>query len=218
MPVAWLLGALGVIIALLCLWAFWLAPRLGQPRLELAQRSAMIALHTVTAVAILAAGILYVDEQQWSPRLGVEVKADARLVPRSNPQTAVVQLAIAITNKTETNQSVNFIDVAAFGIRGPARRDPGHPQDLAATPFYRLVTTQAHAIGPEETISQFVEIPVACAWPLIRVSVAVPKPPARPPRPGQARVEYERKLLVPIADVCAGIARVTGATGAVAAH
>lgn len=202
MPMALLLMLLGAIVALLCLWAFWLAPRLGQERLEVAQRSAMIALHTITALAILSAGILYLDEQQWSPRLGVELKADARLVPESNPQSAVVQVSIGITNRTETNQVVNFVEVSASGIRGPARQDPNHPEDLQATEVYRHVIAGATDVGPDETVYKVVEVPVACQWSLARISVKVPKPPARPPQPGKPRVEYERKLLVPISDAC----------------
>jgi len=122
MSMGLLLAILGGLIALLGLWAFWLAPRLG-PRLDHAQKSAMIAFQMVTALAILSAGILYLDEQQWSPRLGVELKADPKLVPESNPESAVVQLSIGITNMTETNQTVNFIDVAAYG--NPGRRQAG---------------------------------------------------------------------------------------------
>src|SRR3954447_3679433 len=198
MSIALLLFALAAIIALLCLWAFWLAPRLGSQRLETAQRSAMFALHSITALAILAAGILYLDEQQWSPRLGVELKADPRLVPESRPSTAVVQLSIAITNKTETSQAVNFIEVSAAGIRGPVRRDPAVPENVAATIFYRYVTSRPSDIGPDEVHNEFVEIPVPCDWSLIRVDVKVPRPPARAPN----GVAYERKLLVPVADVC----------------
>jgi hypothetical protein len=202
MSMAALLLSLGGVLAVLGLWAFWVAPRIGQPRLDVAQRSAMIALHTVTAIAILSAGILYLEEQQWSPRFDVQLKADTHAAPQSNPPSAMIQLAIAITNKTETRQAVNFIDVSAFGIRGAVHQDPAAPQDLAATPIYRFVTRQANEAGADETAYQFVEIPVSCAWRLVRVVVRVPKPPAQPPRPGKRRSEYERKLLVPTGEAC----------------
>jgi hypothetical protein len=204
MPMALLLLSLGAIVAVLGAWAFWIAPRLPPQRLDTAQKSAMIAFQTVTSLAIASAGILYLDEQQWSPRLGVELKADPQLVPGSNPKSAVIQVAIAVTNKTETRQEVNFILVSGWGIRGPARQDPKQAQDLAATPIYRLVTRQPHDIGSDETDNQYVEIPVACDWSLVRVDVKVPRPPAEPPKQGKARVEYERKLLVPLEEVCSG--------------
>ena len=166
----------------------------------------MFALHSITALAILAAGILYLDEQQWTPRLGVELKADPQLVPDSSPGMAVVQLSIAITNKTETSQDVNFIEVSAAGIRGPVRPDLAVPENIAATEFYRHVTSRPSDIGPDETHNEFVEVPVSCDWNLIRVDVRVPRPPARAPKPGQARAVYERKLLVPLAEVCAASA------------
>jgi hypothetical protein len=206
MPMPLLLLSLGAIVAALGLWAFWIAPRLGQQRLDTVQKSAMIAFQTVTALAIASAGILYLDEQQWSPRLGVELKAEPRLVPGSDPKNAVIQVAIAVTNKTETRQTVNFIIVSAFGIEGPPRQDPKAPQDLAATPIYRLVTRQPQDVGPDETNNQFVEVPVACRWSLVRVDVKVPRPPVEPPQQGKARVEYEQKLLVPTAEVCSGAA------------
>ena len=84
MSISLLLLALGFIIMLLVGWAFWIAPKLGQQRLDIAQKSALVAVHTVTAIAILAAGLLYLEEQQWSPRLGVELKADTRLIPRAS--------------------------------------------------------------------------------------------------------------------------------------
>jgi hypothetical protein len=202
MPMALLLLSLGAIVAVLGLWAFWIAPRLPPQRLDTAQKSAMIAFQTVAALAIASAGILYLDEQQWSPRLGVELKAEPQLVPGSNPKSAVIQVAIAITNKTETNQKVNFILVSAAGISGPARQDPKLPQDLAASPIYRLVTSRANDIGPDETNTQYVEIPIPCGWSLVRVVVTVPRPPAEPPQPGKARIEYERRTLVPLGEVC----------------
>lgn len=202
MPLLFL--CLGAIVAVLGAWAFWIAPRLGQQRLDTAQKSAMIAFQTVTALAIASAGILYLDQQQWSPRLGIELTADPELIPGSNPKSAVIQIGIAVTNKTETRQEVNFILVSASGIRGTAQQDPKLPQDLAATPIYRLVTSQAQDVGPDETNNQYVEIPVACDWSLVRVDVKVPRPPAEPPKPGRPRFEYERKLLVPLEEVCSG--------------
>jgi hypothetical protein len=133
----------------------------------------------------------------------VELKADPQRVPLSNPESAVVQLAIAITNKTETDQTVNFIEIHAFGIRGPARQNPGAPQELGGTEIFRSVTAKPNDIDPDETFYQFIEIPVPCAWSLVRVTVHVPKPPAQLPQRGKPRDEYERKMLVPIADVCA---------------
>jgi hypothetical protein len=202
MSMSLLLLALGLIIVLLCGWAFWIAPKLGQQRLDVAQKSAMVAVHTVTAIAILAAGLLYLEEQQWSPRLGVELKADTRLIPQSKPETALVQLSIEINNKSETKQSVNHIEVSASGIRGPASRNPLAPQELGATQLYRFVTSQPNEVGADETAYQLVEIPVPCEWSLVRVAVKVPRPPVQPPQRGQRRNEYERKLLVPVAEVC----------------
>ena len=204
-----LLLSLALIVALLGLWAFRIAPRLGKARLDSAQKGGMIALHMVTALAILSAGIFYLDEQQWSPRLGVEIRADPQLVPDSQPKSAVVQLAIGITNKTETNQKVNFIEVTAAGLRGAPRQDPKAPEEVAATPLYRHVTRRPSDIGPDETFYQFVEIPVACAWRLLRVGVRVPRPPAQP---GKSAVAYERKLLVPLAELCAVSVATAGGT------
>lgn len=199
MSIFLLIAALAAIVVLLCVWSFWIAPRLGAQRLDTAQRSAMFALHTITSLAILSAGILYLDEQQWTPRLGVELKTDTRLVPGSNPKAAVVQLTVAITNKTETSQNVNFIEVSAAGIRGPVRPDPKLPENILATQFYRYLISRPSEVGPDETHSEFVEIPVPCDWSLVRVDVKVPRPPARRDRFG---VVYERKQLVAVSDVC----------------
>ena len=207
MSITLLLIALAGIIVLLCVWAFWIAPRLGPERLDTAQRSAMFALHTITAVAILSAGILYLDEQQWSPRLAVELKADPQLVPGSAPPTAVVQLSIEVTNRTETSQDVNYIEVSAAGLRGAVRQDPKLRENIEATPFYHDIISRPSSVGPDEMHNDFVEIPVSCEWGLVRVDVKVPRPPARPPQPGIARAIYERKLLIPLSQLCAASAR-----------
>ena len=199
MSMAVIFTLIGGVLMLLVWWAFWFAPSLGQERLEEAQRGAMIALHTLTALAIVSAGIFYLEEQQWSPRFGVELKTDARLVPDSNPESALIQLAIEINNKTETRQSVNFIDVSAAGIRGALRRDPRAPQEVAATEIYHVVTTRPIEAGANETTYQFVEIPVPCTWRLVRVTVRVPRPPVSVEHP---RIGYERKVLVQLSDVC----------------
>jgi len=203
MSIALLLVALAGIVALLIAWAFWFAPRLGQQRLETAQRSAMIALHTITALAILSAGLFYLDEQQWTPRLGVELKADTRLVPDSSPATAVAQVSIGITNKTETSQNVNFIEVSASRVSQTARPDPQQPDELAGSGFYRFRTSRPSEVGPDETHFEFVEIPIRCDWNLVRVTVKVPRPPAREPGHGKQGFVYERKLLVATHDACA---------------
>jgi hypothetical protein len=197
MSMTLLFFSLGSVLALLCLWAFWLAPRLGPQRLDMAQRSAMIALHTLTAVAILSAGIFYLEEQQWSPRLGLDLKADAKLVPDSGPASAVIQVAIEITNKTETAQTINHVEVSADALRGTVRRDPRSPQDVGGVEIYRFIGSRPVEIGADETSHQFVEIPVSCEWKLVRVTAYVPKPGA-----GNARTGYERKLLVSLADIC----------------
>ena len=98
---------------------------------------------------------------------------------------------------------MNYIEVSAFGIRGPANRNSMAPQDLGATQVStRLVTSQPNEVGADETSYQFLEIPVPCEWSLVRVTVKVPRPPVQPPQRGQRRNEYERKLLVPVAEVC----------------
>ena len=203
MSIALLFVALAGIVALLVVWAFWIAPRLGQQRLETAQRSAMIALHMITALAILSAGLFYLDEQQWSPRLGVELKADTRLVPGSSPPTAVIQVSIGITNKTETSQNVNYVEVSAARVSQTARPDPLQPDELAGAGFYRLLTSRPTDVGPDETHFEFVEIPVRCDWNLVRVTVKVPRPPAQQPGRGKPGFIYERKLLVATSDACA---------------
>lgn len=189
-------------VLLLLLWAYRWSKRVGEDGLNRFHIAMQTASHGLTALGVLTVAVLFVEERQWDPRLSVEVRPDAHILPDAPERTAVVQLAIAIKNEGRISEDVNFLEVTALGLRGTAAQDPRELPDLRATQLYKVRTSRGIGIGAGETEYQYVEVPVSCDWSLVRFLIKVPMPPARLRHGSEKIPVYERKLLVPLDGVC----------------
>ena len=157
----------------------------------------------VTAIGIVIAGILYVMEKQWSPRLAVDITASTHLLPDTEPGKAIIQAKFSITNQGRTSQSVRNIEVGAIEISHAGLPDASG--DMIGKEIFHF-TGKPKQIGAGETDYGFVEIPVSCGRALVRVIVKVPQPPFNPDIPAGQRPVYERKILVPVKADCKRLA------------
>jgi hypothetical protein len=198
----WLGFPIAGLVLLLAAWGWRWSNQLGQAQLNRLHTAIETAAHGLTALGVLTVAVLFVEERQWDPRFSVDVKVDAQTIPQASKKTAVVQLAIAVTNQGRVSQSVNYIEVAALGLSGNPATDLAELPDLKATEIYKVRTSRWIGIGPGETEYQYVEVPISCEWSLVRVLVKVPEPPVHI-RNGQEKIPvYERKLLVPLETPC----------------
>lgn len=195
-----------LIAAIAAIVMFAWVPRADQKGLTKAHHGAEIMAGIVTAVGIVTAGLLYVMEKQWSPRLAVDITANTHLLPDTEPGKAIIQAKFSITNQGRTSQAVRNIEVGAVEIIHASLPDASG--DMIGKEIFHFMG-KSKQIGPGETDLGFVEVPVSCGRALVRVIVKVPQPPFNPAIPAGQRPVYERKVLVPVKADCKRLAATT---------
>jgi hypothetical protein len=204
-PTSLLLLALPLVAFVIGLW-LW-ATRVSSASIKRMEPALQVAAHGLTAIGVFAVALLYLEEKQWGPRFEVNIATAVQRIPDAPVPAAVVQVAIAIKNEGRTPQRLNYIELGAAGVRGAPGLEPQYPQDLRATQIYRRQTSSWLEIAPGETEYQYAEVPVPCAWKLVRLTVKVPVPRVHKRKSGETIPVNERKTLVSLNEACANVAK-----------
>jgi hypothetical protein len=178
-----------------------LAP--GSIRHEFSHNFAQAVYGTLAAVAIIGAAVLFVIERQWSPRLVVDVKSRAMLVPDSKPRSVTIQTVIAIRNYGRTEQKVRDIEIGVDSYSGSdlATNQYG---DVTARNIAHYRRPLENRLMPGELDLIPVEVTVPCSAGLVRLVAKVPQPSDGADGDGALRNLHERKLILPLSRVCSG--------------
>lgn len=179
---------------------FWIYAG-GDQELKGASGRAQIVASGITALAIVAAGALYLIERQWSPRFGIDVIAETQPVRQAGVGAALVQVVVSITNQSRTEQPIKSVEIGVGGIADLQHASPNEDGDVPARPLYNIISNKPKKVGIGETDFEYFELPVSCEWSLAKVLVKVPHP-SDEKLPDGKRWLYERKLLVPLKSAC----------------
>lgn len=194
----------GVISAILfgIQW-FWKFDSQKSARHQFSHNFAQGVYATVAAIAILAAGLLFIIERQWSPRLEVDLKTRAIMAPETKPATAILQALVAVRNYGRTEQTIRDV---AIGVDSYVGSDLTTNQygDLQTANLTSYVRPRENRLMPGELDLISIETAIPCSAKTVRVLVKVEQPPyGKAPEDGLKNI-YERKALVPLARLCSG--------------
>jgi hypothetical protein len=171
-------------------------------RHEFSHNFAQAVYGTLAAVAIIGAAALFLIERQWSPRLVVDVKSRAVLVPASKPAAVTIQSIVAIRNYGRTEQIVRDIEVGVESYAG-SNLTTNEFGDVHAHNVAHYVRRLENSLMPGELDLIPIEIAIPCSEQLVvRIIVKVPQP-SEDARDGVTHL-HERKSILPLAGVCSG--------------
>lgn len=172
-------------------------------RHEFSHNFAQAVYGTLAAVAIIGAAVLFVIERQWSPRLVVDVRSRAVLVPGSKPPSVTIQTIIAIRNYGRTEQTVGGIEIGVEGYSG-SDLSTNEFGDVRAHNLAHYARPQENRLMPGELDLIPIEIAAPCSAGLVRLVVKVPQPSSEGDGERGLRNLHERKLILPLTRVCSG--------------
>jgi len=175
----------------------------GSKRHEFSHNFAQAVYGTMAAVAIIGAAVLFVIERQWSPRLIVDVKSRAVLVPESKPLFVTIQTIIAIRNYGRTEQTVRGIEIGVESYSGTDLRT-NEFGDVTAHSLAHYRRPQENRLMPGELDLIPIEVAVPCSAGLVRLLVKVPQPSDGADGETGLRNLHERKSILPLTRVCGG--------------
>jgi hypothetical protein len=174
-------------------------PDLGKEALEKAGHLSQLITSTLTAIALVGAAVIYYfDTAQWDEKMSVELAANAFPL-ESHPKQVLVQIVLKIAN--QSRQAVTFEDIrVSLGFLKDQSYYPDNNGDIQLTDSRSFPSPKPKIVGAGETDYGYFEIVAPCQPGLVRV---LAKLPSKRRFLGRDLV-YQRKLIVPIAQLCAG--------------
>jgi len=110
---------------------------------------------------------------------------------------------VAVKNPSRTAEKARNIELFVDSLRDLDNLDTSRYGELNGRNIYSNRNSRTHALAPGEIDLIPMEIPVLCSERLVRVILKVPQPQQTEDK-GHMTGIYERKVIVPLDDVCLG--------------
>jgi hypothetical protein len=157
--------------------------------------------HSFAAIGILLAGVWVLVRQEWAPSTAVDVTTEVAPLAGSNPQAAVLQVAVHLKNEGRVPEDFEGITIMARGYSNAPASPTEKGGDLATTKIGQHTDKSTIRVMPGESDVTYAELRVPCDEKLVQIFVSVSEPKhlewlSAPPR------RYERKVMRSTAESC----------------